>query len=468
MVAIFAIIKLTYATILLLYQRDSIMTQFDQALTASVDNLIERFSERVPVITDAELAAARDAIEGPLSKWDADIAIYYNDGSLLAASNRSGADIEPTLVERALATPYSIHASVDDEADTRRVAAKQFSAGEGQLFILAIAADDRNAARTLTVVSRVILVMTPFGIMAAAVSGWFIAGIAIRPIEEVRRVAAGWSPESMGKEVEMHPRDSEVTRLQHELEDARRRIEAGFEAQARFMSNVSHEFCTPISTVLTEAQVLDLRDTPEDVRDFVRSTEAEMSKLGRLVESFLTLTRVRHGRSETIAKHCLVNELVMESVEHCAPMAQEYGVSLVPHLLEGEDHLDTRVDGDPDLLRTMLDNLVRNAVRFSPKHATVTIRAEIEGDDACIRVRDEGPGIPDEILQAVFNRFAQAKREHKRGRGHGLGLEIAQGIAELHGGDISVRNPADGGCEFTICLPVRTRSAVPSTEPAGA
>jgi signal transduction histidine kinase len=115
--------------------------------------------------------------------------------------------------------------------------------------------------------------------------------------------------------------------------------------------------------------------------------------------------------------------------------------------------MDTAVAGEPELLRTMLDNLVRNAIRFSPTDERVEVEASVVGDRVKIRVRDYGPGIPAAQLATIFDRFAQAPEEQRKGRGHGLGLAIALGIAELHGGSISAENCEDRGCTFVVELP---------------
>jgi signal transduction histidine kinase len=134
-------------------------------------------------------------------------------------------------------------------------------------------------------------------------------------------------------------------------------------------------------------------------------------------------------------------------------MADQYQIVLAPHLCE--DGEAPQVRGDPALMRTMIDNLVRNAVRFSPKGQTILVTASAEGREAVVRVRDYGSGIPEQIIGRIFDRFVQAPDEQRRGRGHGLGLEISQGIAELHGGRIGARNcpPPEGGCEFEVRLP---------------
>ena len=98
---------------------------------------------------------------------------------------------------------------------------------------------------------------------------------------------------------------------------------------------------------------------------------------------------------------------------------------------------------------------------FSPKGAVVEISSAVEDKRLIMRVRDVGPGIPDDLLPRIFDRFAQSTDEQRRGRGHGLGLEIAMGITEMHGGTITVVNRADGGCEFSVSLPVSTSDEGP-------
>jgi signal transduction histidine kinase len=296
------------------------------------------------------------------------------------------------------------------------------------------------------------LTITPIGLLAAALTGWFIAGIAVAPLERLGAVAKRLSPASISEKVEISSPDLEVARLENELEQARRRIEAGFTAQSRFMLNVSHELKTPIAVLLTEIQTVEPGESSHAVRVVLASAVEEMRRLGRMIDSFLLLTSVRERGEPARADLYAVNELVMDSVDQCRPMAAQHEVTLRPHLLHG-DHLDAVVAGDHELLRTMLDNLVRNAVRFSPEPGRVDVEAATENSSVLLRVCDRGPGIPEDLLPRIFDRFAQATDERRRGRGHGLGLEIAQGIAELHGGAISVRNREAGGCEFTVRLP---------------
>jgi two-component system, OmpR family, sensor kinase len=132
-------------------------------------------------------------------------------------------------------------------------------------------------------------------------------------------------------------------------------------------------------------------------------------------------------------------------------------------ILAEETDRDLLMIGDPELLRTLVDNLLRNAIRFSPQGSRIDVVVRTDGpDNICICVQDKGPGIPQPLIDRIFDRFAQGRGEEKLGRGSGLGLEIAQGIAELHGGRISASNLDEGGCEFCATLPLAT-SAAPDT-----
>ena len=192
-------------------------------------------------------------------------------------------------------------------------------------------------------------------------------------------------------------------------------------------------------------------------RQFIDVTRDEALRLARLCESFLLLTRVRHGKPVTVGhKPHGVNEWIMDCVEESQSAASRFGVEIKPTLLFDEAGIDASVAGDRELLTTMLDNLIRNACRFSPAGATVEVSASLMDEHRVrIGVRDFGPGVPPLMLEKIFERFVQADQSEPSGRkGSGIGLAIAQGIAELHGGTIGVANNQDAGCTFSVELPL--------------
>ncbi len=463
-----AVVQFTVAFVGLLFQANSVRTLYDDQLRLRADEIIDSLPLNpgdVP-IQQLQNLAQRSSLQIFFDRVR--LAVFDMDMNPVAFDPTMPPPERPEAVRKAIETGAGAFANWTAEAPVGReeqaVANRTYAlpivaGGAGPPgLILWIATADEYADQRVRSVRSAVTLTTLAGMLGSAIAGWFIAGIAVRPIEQIRSAVRNLTPGHTSMESSDEFEDPEVTRLRGELDDAVARIEAGYAAYGRFIANVSHELKTPIAVALTESQVL-LGDGTLDqkARDFAESIAEEMSRLGRLVESFLTLTRVREGKLETSLRDYPVNELVMDSVEHCWTFAQHRGVKLAPDLMDREETAEMCVD--PDLLRTAVDNLIRNAIRFSPADGRVEITASLCEDeqDALISVRDYGPGIPEELLPTIFDRFAQADTEKRSGRGTGLGLEIAQGIAEIHNGSITVEN-LEVGCVFRLKIPLVTQS----------
>lgn len=248
------------------------------------------------------------------------------------------------------------------------------------------------------------------------------------------------------------PLQPTVEQLARELETARRQLQEGLVERERFLSNVSHEIKTPIAILMIEAQTVDRRACTEGMLHFVETVESEMARLGRLVESFLLLTRVQSGRGPSTLRCYALNDMIIDSIESCAAAARQGHISLRPSLLSEEATVDASVVGDPYLLRTLVEHLLRNSIRFSPPGSTIDVVAKVNGGTAEVSVIDQGPGIDPDRLKNIFDRFANKDDSQRLGRGQGLGLAVAKGIAELHGGTIQAFNREGAGCEFMVRL----------------
>lgn len=299
---------------------------------------------------------------------------------------------------------------------------------------------------------------TFFGLFAAGTMAWFLAGRAVAPIQRMARAARAVRPEAITTRLDVDPGNAELVSLQRELNAALARLEEGYRQQGMFISNVSHELKTPIAVLLSQAQVLkqEARE-PAELERFVSTVEEEMRTLGRLVESFLVLARASHGEELVRRERSALTDVVVEAAERCAPLARSSGVPLVTKLsLDGGAESVPEIEGDPELLRTMIENLLRNAIRFSPRGASVDLALRCGEREARVIVRDRGPGVAPEWIGRVFEPFVQAPQTNGRGRGSGLGLAIARSVAKSHGGTIDVRNEPDGGACFEIRLPLAT------------
>jgi two-component system OmpR family sensor kinase len=233
-----------------------------------------------------------------------------------------------------------------------------------------------------------------------------------------------------------------------------RRVEAAFLAQAaseermrRFIADASHELRTPLTSLGGAADVLlgGARNDPEHVERLARVIRSQADRMQRLVEDLLTLARLDSGENPLERGIVRLDHLLLEHAEELALAAPDRKV-------EVDARLAVSVQGDDGRLRQVLSNLTSNAVRHTRPGGHIWLSLERDGDDALVAVSDDGEGIPEDDLPRVFERFFRGDPARSLG-GAGLGLAIARGIVEAHGGSISAGASAAGGARFEVRLP---------------
>lgn len=234
----------------------------------------------------------------------------------------------------------------------------------------------------------------------------------------------------------------EVQTVLSELKDEESR-------KSRFVSDVSHELRTPLTAIRGAAETLLDGDVPEDdARQFLSTIVRESERLTRLANDLLTLQRIEGATGELPISRVDLTETARRAIEGLAPLTEARGVSVV---IEGSA---PPILGDRDRLQQVFGNLIDNASRMTPEGGTVTVSIAAEGRESVARVADEGPGIPDEDLPHVFDRFyrAQTSRDRSTG-GAGLGLAIVAAIVRSHTGTVTASRRDGGGTVFTLRLP---------------
>lgn len=234
---------------------------------------------------------------------------------------------------------------------------------------------------------------------------------------------------------------SETELVLGELRDEERR-------RSRFVSDVSHELRTPLTAIRGAAETLLEGDVPEeDARQFLSTIVRESERLSRLATDLLTLQRIEGATGELPIAPLDVRAIAERTIESLQPLTDGRGVTVELH---GEA---PRVLGDRDRLQQVLGNLIDNASRMTPAGGVVTVRLAAEEKQSVVRVADQGPGIADEAMPHLFDRFyrVQASRDRSSG-GAGLGLPIVAAIVRAHAGTVTAEN-IEGGAEFTIRLP---------------
>lgn len=286
----------------------------------------------------------------------------------------------------------------------------------------------------------------------ALLLAWRIAVRAVQPLDRVRVAARGVTPARLGELIRLESSDAEVEALEGEVNNALGRLAEGYRAQEEFLANVSHELKSPIAVLRAEAQVVQrTAASAAELRAFARSADEELRRLGALLESLLILTRTELAWERLRREQLAVADLVLDSVRHCGALAEARAVRLAPRLSDS-DGAELAVIGDRILLGAVLDNLVRNAVRFSPHGSTVAVTAEREGGRVAIAVRDQGPGVSAERAARIFER-GERGADLDGERGLGLGLAIARSVSELHGGTLGLESVEGRGCRFVLRLP---------------
>ncbi len=222
-------------------------------------------------------------------------------------------------------------------------------------------------------------------------------------------------------------------------------------ARRDMVANISHELRTPITSIHLLVDTL-LRDgdfTRPQTAERLRKIAAEADTLQQMAQELLDLSMIESGRAEFIFTPLDVAEVFAEVAEHFAEQAERKEVSI-----EAQAPPDLKVLADAQHLHRALGNLVHNALKFSPQGGVVRLMAEVRGDQALISVTDNGPGIPVDERQRVFERFYRGDRA-RSGSGTGLGLAIAKHIVEAHGGTIwAEESPTPPGARLCFTLPL--------------
>ena len=219
--------------------------------------------------------------------------------------------------------------------------------------------------------------------------------------------------------------------------------------QTDFVSNVSHEFKTPINAIEGYATLLQDREdlSPEEQEQYVDKILFNTQRLSSLVGNILLLSRIDNQAIPHKGAAFRLDEQIRQAIVLLEP---EWVKKDIEFDVEMED---TTIEGNENLLFHVWNNLIGNAIKFDPPNGLINIKLHKKGDKAVFQIEDSGPGISDEGLKHIFDKFYQEDSSHKQ-EGNGLGLALAGRIVSLHGGSISAVNLPGGGCRFTVELKV--------------
>jgi PAS domain S-box-containing protein len=241
-------------------------------------------------------------------------------------------------------------------------------------------------------------------------------------------------------------------RAEAELLAAVQREKELSEMKSKFVSTASHEFRTPLATMLSSAELLEHYSeslSPPEKLNLLRTIQSGAKRMSEMIDDVLTLGRAESG----VLK---LNSGRMNLRELCGRVVSEFRIAQGrQHLISLVDRFDrAHVDMDERLLRHILNNLLSNAVKYSPPGSEVTFSLARRNEQAVIEIQDQGIGIPAQDQPRLFESFHRASNVENR-PGTGLGLAIVKKSVELHGGEISLASAPGAGTRFTVVLPLR-------------
>jgi len=218
------------------------------------------------------------------------------------------------------------------------------------------------------------------------------------------------------------------------------------------VATVSHDFRSPLAIIRQNVQTV-LRDfnlmDEEDMRDFLGGVARQEARLTEMCENLLDLAKLKNVRPVGVVVD--VQPLLRSIVDDYGPRAAAKGVAL--HLEVEDVASNAQVRGEEERLLRVVQNLVDNAIKFTPADGTVSVALNVDGEDVIVDIQDTGVGVPADSIDRLFEPFYQVPLQSHVGQGSGLGLAIVNAIVESHGGHIEVTSVLDEGTRFRIRLP---------------
>ena len=428
----------------------TLLGEIDKNLTTAVNGIVT--NSKVSKVGDLEVLIL------PKMAFETGVYVQYWDrsGNL---SNKSVdiAALTTPLDEDGLEYRTPVNKNVTIEGKRFRVRTTPLFAGERKLGTLMTAMSIRivdlvNRSLMLTLSTATIFVMALVSLIS-----WLSMNRALTPLYIVMDAAFRITKaDDLSLRIpETYAGNDEIGGLIKTYNDTMARVESMLNSQQRFLADVSHEFRTPLTVIKGNAELIERFGADEEA---VSTIKLEIDRLTRMVEDLLLLAQADAGRLTLNYRNSSVEDLIVECVKNLKVLSEKK----VHVRIDITEPISAMVD--PDRIKQVLINLISNAISYSPVGSEVSIHLERNADNFQVRVIDNGPGIAEEDLKNIFDRFYRGEKARTRSArgGYGLGLAIASKIVDLHHGEIQVESVVGKGTTFIMRLPIENQGINPS------
>jgi len=409
--------------------------------------------------SETELAAQGVALSGASFFDDLDTENYRvtwidADGNVLydneADSQQMGNHLEREEVKEALVSGYG-----EATRYSSTLAEKQFYAAkrlpDGSILRLSIV--QMTVWMLMLGFAQPICIVILLALILSFVLASRLARRIVKPINEMDLENPG---QYIGVEsyAEVEPLLRRIVAQQNEIRRDQDRIEETALIRQEFSANVSHELKTPLHAISGYAELIEKDMVKEaDIKPFASKIREESSRLTKLVEDIIDLTKLDNGATDQKWECCNLYRVAQNAVDSLQMAAANMDVKV---RLAG---VDVPVTGVPQMLYSIIYNLCDNAIKYNHRGGSVDISVNRDNDNAIVSVKDTGIGIPNDSKERVFERFYRVdKSRSKAAGGTGLGLSIVKHAVLVHKGKIELENRPEGGTEFKVTLPVSSNS----------
>ena len=294
-------------------------------------------------------------------------------------------------------------------------------------------------------------VMLGLSLLFIGLIGWWVARGVARPVEALRdatrRMATGELSTRVGPQG--RATHDELAQLALDFDAMAERIEALVAHDRRVLQDLSHELRSPLARLHLILDLARRSDDPQQAAAYFDQAEQEIERLDQMTGQMLALSRLEGGIPGMPFESVDLADVVMRCVAQSGLEAAARGVQLTL-----TSSVPAVVFGSGELIERALDNLLGNAIKFSPEGGHVDIALDVDQEMAVITVRDHGPGVPEDELDSLFRPFFRGHNA-TRAEGHGLGLAIVMRVMKGHGGDIRASNREGAGLEVQLRLPLQ-------------
>lgn len=291
-----------------------------------------------------------------------------------------------------------------------------------------------------------------FGVMllAGILFGFYVAKNALGGIQRVRHGADLMSRGNLSQRISLNGGSEEIRNLTHSFNCMQDRIQSLINELQNVTNNVAHDLRGPVTRMrgLAETTLTGVQNL-EDYREMAGAVVEESDRLVGIINIMLEIAETDAGLRPLAHAPVDMKQMVQDVAEVYSSVAQDKSISLITKVSE----VPLRVRGDRSRLQRALANLLDNALKFTPEGGDVELCAFAEKSRIIIQITDSGPGIPEEDLPHIYDRFFRGDQSRST-PGNGLGLSLVQSIIHAHGGEIFIRSGAGKGTEARLCFPV--------------